>query len=256
MQKNCKQQLSGIQSSLEEFCDQKPEDVEDTRNFKGYWFETFVCKPQFEGIPNILYECNPSSYEDWKHQQGNNPLGYDGVVALPNGEKILLEMKYRKDGGKVYHNWFARDWLTRDADIYVTNNVAAISYWDKRTLDSKRKKLMSPSEAVAYITRLVHRILHPNQYRYWNRLVTKLITITRTFFSRISVKNVDFRLNLRLENGLFKIVKSITPRLLAPQATIFNDRNKSDWSSRNLCVKVTRISGKYTTKDVSNHEEI
>lgn len=191
--------------------------LEDTRNFKGYWFE-MKCKPIMEAVPHIKYECNPTCYEDWKHQQANNPLGYDGVITLPNGDKVHLEMKYRQDGEKVYHNWFDRDWLPRDADIYVTNNVEAISYRDKRNLDSKSKKLMYPSEAVAYIRGLVHKILHPNQYVYWNSLITKIITVTRTLFFEITSKFVVLRRKRRLKEGLFGDAMSVGAGIVALQS--------------------------------------
>jgi hypothetical protein len=194
--------------------------LEDTRNFKGYWFEIFVCKPMMETIPNIEYECNPTDYEEWKHQQGNNPLGYDGVITLPNGDKIHLEMKFRKEGGKVYHCWFAEDWLPRDADIYVTNNVEAISYWDKRALGSKGEKLLSLSEAVAYINGLVYKILHPNQYVYWNSLIIRIITVSRNALSRIDSKFATLKFKTKVTKRLPMDRISVNARLSAPQFKI------------------------------------
>jgi len=193
---------------------------DDTRNFKGYYFEIFECKPMIDAIPNIKYECNPTNYEDWKRQHWKNP--YDAVVTLPNGDKIHLEMKFRADGEKVYHNWFNRDWLTRDADIYVTNNVEAIGYWDKRTLNSKGKKLLSLSEAAAYISGLMYRILHPNQYVYWNSLITKIITIIRALFSEITSEFNVLRVKVRLKGGLLGDKTSVRARFHALQSKFFS----------------------------------
>jgi hypothetical protein len=182
---------------------------DDTRNFKGYWFEIMVCKPKFEAIPSTKYECNPSSYEYWKHLQGNNPIGYDAVITLPNGKQLRLEFKFRAEGGIVYHNWFMRDWLPRDADIYVTNNVEAISYNDKRELETKGKKLMSLSEAVVYISRLVHNILHPNQYVYWNSLITNIISKICSRTIKITSKMINLKLKIKLKISLFSFVASV-----------------------------------------------
>jgi len=247
MQKRCEHNQNERESNPSKLVDGEPE---DTRIFKGYWFEIFTCKPKIASISHIQYECNPTSYEDWKHQQGNNPLGYDGVVTLPNGKKLHLEMKYRKDGEKVYHNWFARDWLTRDADIYVTNNVEAISYWDKHTLDRKGKKLMSPSEAVVYISALVHRILHPNQYSYWNSLVTSIVNVTRSVLPKIASKSIVAEFKTRFKRTFLgdKITEKGGHPVQNQSAVFFPNGNARNQSNQNF------LENKQT-KDVSNHEK-
>ena len=109
----------------------------DTRNFKGYWFEIMVCKPQVEAIPHVTYACNPSKYIEWKSENQKNE--YDGVITLPNGQQITLEFKYR-DCPKVYHSWFMDCWNNRTADVFVTNNPQCVSYNDRRLLESKGQK--------------------------------------------------------------------------------------------------------------------
>jgi hypothetical protein len=142
---------------------------DDTRSFKGYWFEIFIAKPKIEAIPNITYQCNPSNYEDWKSENQKNK--YDGIVTLPNGKKITIEFK-RRDCPKVYHSWFMDCWITREADWIVTNNTQCISYSDRRLLEKNGKKLLSLSEAIVEISRLVRNILHPRKYSiYFNRLI-------------------------------------------------------------------------------------
>ena len=56
---------------------------DDTRNFKGYWFEIMVCKRQLEGIPYIKYDYNPPNYSDWLHNHNKN--SFDGTVTYSNG---------------------------------------------------------------------------------------------------------------------------------------------------------------------------
>ena len=68
-------------------------------------------------IPNVKFEGNPTDWNLWNSVQGNNSIGYDGIVTLPNGNTITIEMKYRQEGCKVYHSWFAEDWEPRKADI-------------------------------------------------------------------------------------------------------------------------------------------
>lgn len=134
----------------------------DSSNYKGYCWE-MRCREEFLSIPSLLYEGNPTDWAEWKSLQGNNPLGYDAVITLPNGDKITLELKYRQEGGKVYHCWFVEDWLPRAADIYVTNNVDAIGCEDRNSLEREGKKLMSLSEAEAHIKELVWKQTHSEE---------------------------------------------------------------------------------------------
>jgi len=154
----------------------------DTRNSKGYKFEMNGGQDISE-IPSIKYEGNPTNYGDWLHEHNKNK--YDGIITLPNGKTKTLEFKYRACK-KVYHSWFVECWLPRDADIFVTNNTQVISYSDKRLLDAKHQKVMSPSEVEVNLGRLVRNCLHPRKYLYFNRVLTnisRISTITDGFFS-------------------------------------------------------------------------
>lgn len=169
---------------------------DDTPNFKGYIWE-MNCKEWILKIPHILYEGNPADYYEWKNEHNKN--AYDGIVTLPNGAKIFLEMKFR-NVDKIYHSWFIKDWLPREANIIVTNKPSVVEYSDKRTLDKRGVKLMSPSEAKVYIGRLVRNILHPSKYLYLNSLIHSLINIIKNLVARISSKLTSLGVKTRIKN--------------------------------------------------------
>jgi hypothetical protein len=165
-----------------------------------------TCRGAFLSISNLAYQGNPTQWTEWKSLQANNPIGYDAMVTLPNGKKISLELKYRTEGGKVYHSWFAEDWLPRDADIYVTNNVEAISYNDRRILEAAGKKLMSLSEAVVYLSELIRNILYPNQLSNWNCSLKRIIIGIKTRITNYSSKstNTEHGIKNKLKNSILK----------------------------------------------------
>jgi hypothetical protein len=187
---------------------------DDTRNFKGYWFEIHDSKPKIEAIPNISYQSNPSNYEDWKSENQKNK--YDGIVTLPSGEIITLEFK-RRDCPKVYHSWFMQCWYPREADWIITNNTQCISYSDRRLLEAKGKKILSLSEAIVEIGRLVENILHPRKYLYFNSLITNIfnniLELTRIITSKIR----KFEFKIRLKIRLFSLKSSLGARFSKSQ---------------------------------------
>ena len=131
-----------------------------SNNKKGHAYE-MTRRYKILNIPFIEYEGNPVNYFDWLREQSRSK--YDGTVTLPNGDKITLEMKYRRCK-KVFHSWFMDCWLPRKADVQVTNDPNVLSYHDKRLLDFQHKKLMTETEVTVYIGRLVRNILHPSKY--------------------------------------------------------------------------------------------
>ena len=172
---------------------------EDTPNFKGYRWEMFVRDAVTE-IPSIKYEGNPINYYEWLHEHNKTP--YDGIVTLPNGSKIHLEMKYR-EVDKVYHSWFIKDWLPREADFIITNNTDVISYADKRALEAQHKKLMELSEVIVYLGKIIRNILHPSKYLYFNCVLTSLIRVITRLFSNSLDCIKQFFNRLKLFEGKF-----------------------------------------------------
>jgi len=185
---------------------------ENTANFKGYYFEIEVVKPIIEAIPNIKYECNPTNYNDWK--QNHNRNSYDGVVTLPDGKKIHLEMKLRM-GNRVYHSWFLENWLPREGDIIVTNNPSVISYQDKRSLDKKGVKLMSLSETEVYLGKIVRNILHPGKYLYLNSPLQSIFFNIKRLLTGIFMDLSMLRVKTRIKNWISSIILIIMSGLPA-----------------------------------------
>ena len=188
---------------------------DDTRNFKGYWFEIMVCKRELASIPNIRYNCNPSAYNDWLQNHSKN--SFDAVVTYSNGTSENLEMKSVSDGVKIQSSWFRRDWLTRDAKIIVTNNPTAISYRDKRIAEKLGKKILSVSEAKVYISNKIYKILHPNQLSSWNSLITNIINNILEFSSKINSKIVKLGFKIRFKNCLSGLKSSVKARFSKSQ---------------------------------------
>jgi hypothetical protein len=117
------------------------------RNEKGFWYEIF--NQTLFKINNIDSYGNSASYEEWLSKQIK---GYDFRIRLPNGKIIKVEAKLTLK--PIYHSWFMRDWLSRDADVYVTNDKFAVRYQDRRALDKQRKKLLSTTEFIMYLQKM------------------------------------------------------------------------------------------------------
>jgi hypothetical protein len=186
---------------------------DDTRNYKGFHFENW-CRVQFEGIPYISYNCNPSNYYDWL--QHHNENHFDASVTYPNGETEKLEMKFTSVNVRIESSWFRRDWLPRDCNIYITPNPTAIKYKDKRKIEKMGRKIMSPSEYKVYSSKKAYNMIHPNQLSSWNSLITSIITIIKDRTSTIINKISILALKFRFSKCLFKLKSSFAPRLSVP----------------------------------------
>jgi len=114
---------------------------------KGFWYEIF--NQALYKINNIDFYGNSPSYQEWLNKQIK---GYDFRIRLPNGKAIKVEAKLTLK--PIYHSWFVRDWLSRDADIYVTNDKFAVSYKDRRELEKQHKKLLSTTEFIMYLQKM------------------------------------------------------------------------------------------------------
>jgi hypothetical protein len=129
----------------------KDEELEGLNRYaKGFWYEMFNQK--LLETNHIGFSGNPNSFSNWMESQIK---GYDLKVRLPNGKTIKLECKLLLK--PIFHSWFMRDWLTRDADVFVTNDAHSIPYGDRRTLQKHRKKLLSTTEFIVYLSKLMKR---------------------------------------------------------------------------------------------------
>jgi hypothetical protein len=114
---------------------------------KGFWYEIF--NQTLLKINNINFYGNPNSYSEWQNKQLR---GFDFRVKFPNGKTLKVECKLTLK--PIYHSWFARDWLRRDADVYVTNDKFAVRYQDRRILEKQCKKLLSTTEFIMYLQKM------------------------------------------------------------------------------------------------------
>jgi len=114
---------------------------------KGFWYEIF--NQALFKINNIDFYGNSHSYQEWLNKQIK---GYDFRIRLPNDKTIKVEAKLTLK--PIYHSWFVRDWLSRDADIFVTNDKFTVSYKDRRELEKQHKKLLSTTEFIMYLQKM------------------------------------------------------------------------------------------------------
>src|SRR4030042_1376936 len=132
---------------------------------KGFWYEGYV--QYLLDMNDVNYEGNPISFEAWK----DNPTkGHDIIVKYPNGTKIRVECKFTLN--HLYPCWIKEDWLSRDADIIVTNDVHAVPYRERILLRKQGKKLMSTTEFIMYIQKMIG-----GNQRSWNNALVDTIRV-------------------------------------------------------------------------------
>lgn len=124
---------------------------------KGCWYEGYV--QYLLEMNDVNYIGNPVNFGAWK---SNPTKGYDIIVTHPNGRKTKVECKMLLR--PIYHSWFYKDWLSRDADIYITNDVYAVPYKCRKLLRERGKKLLSTTEFIMY----VQKRIRGNKYSYLN----------------------------------------------------------------------------------------
>jgi len=167
------------------------------RRKKGFWYEMLV--QSLLDVNDAQYTGNSALYHDWEASQVK---GYDISLSLSSldGKVKRVECKFLL--GPIYHSWFVRDWLSRDADIYVTNDVYAVPYACRRELQKKGKKLLSTTEFIMHIQKLTRG----NKYRYLNS-----INCTSNFNPR----EKELYLNSSIEQSKKQTMKTV----LIPLAT-------------------------------------
>jgi hypothetical protein len=126
---------------------------------KGYVWE---LKTQLRlDLKGIAYEGNPLEWEDWNKK---TLPGYDIKIKDLN---IKIECKYLSK--PIYNSWFYRDWMSRDADIFVTPDPYLLSYNQRREMARSHKKLLSLDEFIIYILKKLRRLsLKGNKYNLNN----------------------------------------------------------------------------------------
>ena len=121
-----------------------------SRMDKGYEFERYVQELLEE--KGIQYVGNPKEWSKWLRYTAT---GYDIRVYVPSRGWIKVECKLALK--HVYHSWFVRDWLSRRASIIVCNDPWKLSYKDRKELERRHIKLLTPTQFLCYITKLIHK---------------------------------------------------------------------------------------------------
>jgi hypothetical protein len=110
------------------------------RNFKGYYYERY--DKEILRHNNIEIEkCNSDNYQEWLKQTNAD---FD---IKSNGYKIECKLTLTY----VYDSWVERDWLSRDCDIYVTNNKFHISYESREKIRKLGRKLFDIFELIEFL---------------------------------------------------------------------------------------------------------
>jgi hypothetical protein len=124
-----------------------------TRYEKGYHYEMVIQNIMDE--MNIDYEGNSKNPVTWRKSTNT---GFDIRIKTPKGTWLTIECKLCLK--PIYSCWVKRDWLSRTADIFVTNNLYCISYKDRREFEKRGKKLMSTTELIIFLERLFRKKLN------------------------------------------------------------------------------------------------
>jgi len=110
------------------------------RLWKGYHFEMYI--QNLLSSRGVSFYGNPSIFSLWKKYTAT---GYDLQVKVKEGYWIKVECKFVLK--RVYHSWFVRDWLSRKASIIVSNDPWKLSYADRKELQRRGIKLLTPTQA-------------------------------------------------------------------------------------------------------------
>jgi hypothetical protein len=163
------------------------------RQEKGFYYEMHIQR--LLKANSVDFSGNSSSYSEWTSNQAKD---YDIRINLPNGKTIKVECKLALK--PVFHSWFERDWLSRDADIFVTNDVFTISYDDRKTLEESGKKLLSTTEFVMYIQEMTR----DNKYAYLN--ISYSISISSSSNQEVQPKPVSCYSTMETRESLLDFI--------------------------------------------------
>ncbi|MEM3447894.1 MAG: hypothetical protein QXP38_03290 [Nitrososphaerota archaeon] len=115
---------------------------------KGYLFEMIL--QELLKLNGITFKGNPKDFNEWcKKTSWGHDIEIEGIFVEA---KCLLR--------KLELSWFRRDWLSRSASIFVTNDKSLIPYRAKRMLAERHIKLMTPEELVNFFLKR-RRVTNP-----------------------------------------------------------------------------------------------
>jgi len=111
---------------------------------KGYSFEMFIQR--LLDCCNIVFEGNPQNYPYWLSFTNR---GFD--IKVLTGEKTWIKVECKFILKPIFPSWFDRDWLSRDADIFVTNDISMIPAECIAKAYSLGKMILTPIQLLNYV---------------------------------------------------------------------------------------------------------
>jgi hypothetical protein len=165
-----------------------PEFKKYSRLQKGYLYEMHV-QSLLDKL-GVSHNSNPKQYEQWKGHKGKP---YDIKMKL-QGMWYKVECKLCLK--PIFKSWFKKDWLKRDADIFVTNDKNAIPKKCRKQLKRRGRRLFDTIEFMKWVLKKL--VQKPQMKPLTNRIFEYMkylsISIVRTFSSivlKISRTNLN-----------------------------------------------------------------
>jgi len=111
---------------------------------KGYSFEMFIQR--LLDCCNIVFEGNPQNYSYWLSFTNR---GFD--IKVLTGDKTWIKVECKFILKPIFPSWFDRDWLSRDADVFVTNDISMIPAECIAKAYSLGKIILTPIQLLNYV---------------------------------------------------------------------------------------------------------
>lgn len=163
---------------------------------KGYSYEMHV-QSLLDKL-GVLHESNPKQFEQWKEQHKEKP--YDIKAKLKDlGYKIECKLCLTP----IFRSYFERDWSTRDADIFVTNDKNAIPKECKKQLKRRGQKLLDTTEFVKWVQKkLVQKPLTNRIFGYIKNYFYSIVrTRSNTVLNSLGINLITQRIRKLLSFG-------------------------------------------------------
>jgi ribosomal protein S27AE len=240
-----------MQQALTDFDNQSFEGY--SRLQKGYAFEMLIQR--ILDYSGTVFVGNPRAYEHWLSFTNR---GFDIKVLTRKNTWIKVECKLVLE--PIFPSWFDRDWLSRDANLFVTNDVSMI-----------------PSECIDKAHRLGRMILTPiellnyvmgNKY-YLNNIpdtrVKNKIKISSENISENAKENFEYNpSNNTISNNIFnnnsKIIKEDYQKNYEESRELSYQPNPKTESKTETLMKNTRKSNnsldQNSSKNISKNNKV